>query len=71
MLDKFKYKIYEIRIPGNVYINPKNYVLCETVPEIWKNKFLFWMAAILNVVKIWWHNVNLRLLPSTFLNSMV
>ena len=52
MLDKFKYKMFEIRIPGNVYIKPKNNVLCETVPEIWKNTFLFWMAAILNIGKM-------------------
>ena len=53
MLHKFKYKIFEIRIPETIYyIKLKISVLCEAVPEISKHKvFLFWMAAILNIAK--------------------
>ena len=40
MLDKFNYKIFESRIPGNITIMPKNSVLCKTVPEISKSQFL-------------------------------
>ena len=51
MSDKSKYTIFEIIIPGYVYIKPKVNVLCETVHEIWKSKFLFSMAAILNIAQ--------------------
>ena len=51
MSDKSKYTIFEIIIPGYVYIKPNINVLCETVHEIWKSKFLFSMAAILNIAK--------------------
>ena len=36
MLDKYKYKIFESRIPGNIH-EPKIIVLCNTVPEISKS----------------------------------
>ena len=36
---KFQYKIFEIRIPGNVYIKPKINVLGETDPEIMGKHF--------------------------------
>ena len=39
MSDKFKYTIFEIIMPGYVYIKPNVNVLCETVHEIWKSKF--------------------------------
>ena len=75
MLDKFKYKIFEIGIPKNmyiyiyiyIYIEPKISVLCEAVPEI--RKQVFFILVILQ--KIWCKHQNLRLLPSKFLNSMV
>ena len=41
MSDKSKYTIFEIIIPGCVYIMPNVNVLCETVHEIWKSKFFF------------------------------
>ena len=42
MSDKSKYTIFEIIIPGYVYIKPNVNVLCETVHEIWKSKvFIF------------------------------
>ena len=39
MSDKSKYTIFEIIIPGYVYIKPNGNVLLETVHEIWKSKF--------------------------------
>ena len=45
MSDKSKYTIFEIIIPGYVYIKPNVNVLFETVHEIWKSygkaSFLF------------------------------
>ena len=35
-----------------------------------KASFLFSMAAILNIAQKWWKHQNLRLLPSTFWNSI-
>ena len=49
-IPNFKYTIFEIIIPGYVYIKPNFNVLCETIREIWKSKF-FSMAAILNIAK--------------------
>ena len=40
MSDKSKYTIFEIIIPGYVYIKPNVNVLCEAVHEIWKSNFL-------------------------------
>ena len=41
MLDKFKYKLFDSRIPRNIYNNPKNSVLCKTGPEISKSKVFY------------------------------
>ena len=51
MSEKSKYTIFEIVITGYVYIKPNVNVLCETNHEIWKSKFFFLMAAILNIAK--------------------
>ena len=40
MSDKSKYTIFELKIPGYLYIKPNVNVLCETVHEIWKSKFI-------------------------------
>ena len=40
MSDKSKFTIFENIIPGYLYIKPNVNVLCETVHEIWKSKFI-------------------------------
>ena len=65
MSDKSKYTIFEIIIPGYVYIKPNVNVLCETVHEIWKSKFFFDGSHFEYCKKLWKHQ-NLRLLPSKF-----
>ena len=45
MSDKSKYTIFEIIIPGYVYIKPNVNVLCETVHEIWKSRFFIFDAS--------------------------
>ena len=65
MSDKSKYTIFEIIIPGYVYIKLNVNVLCETVQVKWKSKFLFDGSHFEYCTK-WWKHQNLRLLPSKF-----
>ena len=70
-LDKFKYKIFEIGILENIYIEPKIRILCEDVLEIRKHKFFILDGSHFKYCKNGGSITNLRLLPSKFLNSMV
>ena len=54
MSDKSNYTIFEIIIPGYVYIKPNVNVLCETVHEIWKNKFFIFDGSHFEYCKKWW-----------------
>ena len=71
MSNKSKCTIFEIRRPENVYIKPKRNILCETVHEIWKSRFLFFDSSHFEYCNKLWKHQHLRLLPSKFCNSMV
>ena len=58
MSDKFKYTIFEIIIPGYIYIKPNVNDLCETVHEIWKSKFFIFDGSHFEYCKKWWKHQN-------------
>ena len=53
MSDKSKYSIFEIIIPGHVYIKPNVNVLCETIHEIWKSKVFIFDGSHFEYCKKW------------------